>query len=146
MDDAFKIFVDRLKENQSESLEESFSPGFMEIQEKELAFEKPIELEGKAFVSGDSLMILASVRTKALLPCAICNQPVEVDIEITDFAHTEKVEDIKSGVFNYRSVLREALLLELPHTAECANRCPKREELSKYFSKDQNKSYPFEEL
>ncbi|MCP5470051.1 MAG: hypothetical protein H7A36_06060 [Chlamydiales bacterium] len=145
MDDAFKIFVERLKEGEPEVLEEVYAPTFMEIEEDELRFEAPIHLEGEAFVSGDSLVIIGQVTTRAKVPCAICNEFTEVSLELPNFTHTEKVDEVKSGVYNLAPILREAILLELPSKAECKGKCPDRERVEKYLAKG-GESFPFESL
>ncbi|MCH9611296.1 MAG: hypothetical protein S4CHLAM81_07690 [Chlamydiales bacterium] len=145
MDDCFKIFVERLRDDGPETLEESLAPDFMQIEEEELAFEHPVQLSGLATVIDDALVISVSLSTKAKLPCSICNELCEVDLEIGRFEHTESVDEVKSGVYNMAPVLREALLLELPAKAECHGACPDRERIKKYLSKgDQN--FPFQNL
>ena len=135
MDDAFKIYVERLKEGKPETLNESFAPTFMEVDEKELAFEAPIEVQGEAFVTDDALVISGQIKTKARIPCSICNELTEIEIEIPSFAHTENMSDVRAGVYNLAPVLREALLLELPSKVECGGACPERENIKKYLSK-----------
>jgi len=145
MDDRFKIFIERLREDGPERLNESFPPSFMEIEEAELAFESPIQMEGQALVADDALVIMATLSTTVKVPCVICNELCEVGLEIPSFEHTESVDEVKSGVYNMAPVLREALLLELPSRAECGGSCPEREKMKKYLSKREN-NFPFQNL
>lgn len=136
MDDTFKIFVYRLKDGQQEVIEETLSPDFLDIHEAELSFSVPVVLQGKAEVAENTLILQLSIETEATLPCSICNQDVQVKIGISDFYHTEELANVKDGVFDYRQILREAILLELPYTAECnEGSCPERESLARYFKK-----------
>ncbi|MCH9626938.1 MAG: hypothetical protein S4CHLAM2_05700 [Chlamydiales bacterium] len=136
MSDAFKIFVSRLRDGQKESIEESFSPAFLDIHEQELAFSVPVVVQGEAELAQDTLVLRLNIETEATLPCAICNQDVQVKLEIADSCYPVPVAEIKGDVFNLKGVLREAILLELPYRAECKQgKCPEREVLSKYFSR-----------
>ncbi|MFN0065069.1 MAG: YceD family protein [Chlamydiales bacterium] len=147
MDDTFKIYVDRLQEGEKEELKESLSPAFLGVEEREFSFLHPVQLEGHAFVTGDSFIFTFSVCTKATILCAICNAPVEVVLQIPEVTHLEKVRDVRGGVFYFTDILREAILLEIPHTAECQKgNCPERNELKKYLSKDKYTHCPFKEL
>ena len=145
MDDRFKIFVERLREDGPECLSEDLPPSFMEVEEEELTFKEPVRLDGTAMVADDALIITASLSTKATVLCSICNEPCEVSIEIPSFEHTESVDEVRSGVYNMAPVLREALLLELPTKAECGGKCPEREKIKKYLSNGKG-SFPFESL
>ena len=133
MGDEFKIFVLRLREGQKEKIEESFSPTFLDIHEADLAFTAPVNLEGEAELADETLILHFAIETEATMPCAICNEDVQVKLEIADFCSTIAVEEIKSGTFDFRDVVREAILLELPSRAECnEGNCREREVLAKY--------------
>lgn len=135
MGDEFKIFVLRLKDGQKEIIEETLSPDFLDIHEKDLAFTVPVKIHGEAEFVDQALVLRLDIETEATMPCAICNENVQVKLEIPDFCHTEELENIKGDVFNFKDSLREAILLELPSRAECGNgNCPQREVLAKYFS------------
>lgn len=136
-DDRFKIFVHRLKEGEIESIEETFDPGFMGVDEEEIKFEAPVLVKGEAFVCGGNFVLRLGIKTSVDLLCSICNSRVSVALGIASLLHTQKVEEIRSGLFQMADLLREAILLELPHRAECnLGNCPEREEIKKYFSKE----------
>jgi len=136
MGDEFKIFVHRLNDGQKEIIEETFSPTFLDVHEQDLAFTAPVKIHGEAEFVDQALVLRLAVETEATMPCAICNENVQVKLEIPVFCHTEELADIKGDVFNFKDVLREAILLELPPRAECnQGKCPQREDLAKYFSR-----------
>lgn len=136
MGDEFKIFVHRLKDGQKETIEETLSPEFLDIHEKDLAFSVPVKIHGEAECVDQALMLRLHIKTEATMPCAICNENVQVKLEVPAFWHTEEFENIKGDVFNFKDILREAVLLELPPRAECNHgSCPQREILAKYFSR-----------
>ncbi len=133
MDDLFKIFIEQLRDGHEERIDERFDPDFLEVSEVDLAFNQPVNLQGTASLAENELILHWNIDTCATIPCLICNEPVGVPIEITDFYYSEPIEEIKSGVYNFKSLLRETLLLEVPQFAECnSGKCKKRNEFQKY--------------
>ncbi|MCH9609828.1 MAG: hypothetical protein S4CHLAM45_09130 [Chlamydiales bacterium] len=138
-DERFKIYVDRLKEGDVESIEETLDPIFIDVEneEGELKFDAPVEILGEAFVSGENFILRLGVKTEATMSCAICNEELDVPLTIPPIMHMEKLCQVKAGIFQLAPVVREAILLEVPHRAECnSGNCPEREKLKKYFSKE----------
>lgn len=134
--DGFKIYVEQLKGGYVEKIREVFSPDFLDIHEKELAFLDPIFVEGEAYLAEGSLVLRLQILTEATLPCKICNEPLKVPLRLNDFYQTEPLENIKSGVFSMKTLLREAILLDVPTFAECnQGKCPSRTELEKFLKK-----------
>ena len=90
-------------------------------------------LHGTASVADEALVLLFSVETEVLIPCAICNHSVPVKISISRFCHTENLSEIKGGIFDYKiGVARIQILLEIPYKAECnGGDCPERASLGK---------------
>ena len=136
MNDAFKIYVDQLRDGHIEHLEEEFSPELMEVKEADLKYQKPIKISGEAYLAEDELVLHLDIDTQALLPCTICNEPVLVDISIKGIYHTASFEEVKSGIYDCREILREMILLETPRFAECKGKCPQRKEIQKYLKKE----------
>jgi uncharacterized metal-binding protein YceD (DUF177 family) len=131
-DDSFKIYVDQLREGQEKIIHESFSPDFLDIHERDLAFTKPVNVKGKAYIAEDELILQWTIDAKALIPCSICNQQVEVPIQLNQLYYAEPLANIKGGIFNFKEALRETILLEIPSFVECKGSCPQRQELGKY--------------
>jgi len=133
MIDAFKIYVDQLRNGNDEEIQEEFSPAFLNVNEKELSFADPIEVNGHAYLTDDSLILNLAIKTKAMIPCSICNEPFKFDIEISNFYHVEELEEIKGAVYDFQELLRETILLETPQFAEChQGKCPDREKIKNY--------------
>lgn len=135
MDDIFKIYVDQLRDGQTEVIDETFDPLFIDMVEADLLFSDPVSVQGDVYLTNDSLILHLKVKTLATMPCAICNQSVKVEIIINNLYHVEPLENVKSGIFNFREMLRESVLLEVPMYVECGlgeNTCPQREEIKKY--------------
>lgn len=154
MEDAFKIYVEQLRKGQVEKLEESFSPDFVDVQEKELAFPEPIHLKGKAYLVDEELVLHIDVAFVVQLPCVICNQPVRQAIAIKGHYHHVPLEEVRGGIYNFREDLRELILLEVPHFLECEEgNCPERKVIAKYLkepsssSEEEDEGYqPFRDL
>jgi len=136
MDDTFRIFVHRLRDGHQEKIKETLSPEFLDIHEKDLTFNAPVTIEGHAAVANDVLVLILAIEAEATMACAICNRSCRVKISISNFCHTISLDCIKSHIFDYKEILRESILLELPYNTECnSGDCPERISLAKYFSK-----------
>ena len=85
------------------------------------------------------------------MPCSICNEMIEIDLKIVDFYHTEPTLEIRDAIFDFSSVLREALLIEVPTYAECCKgHCPQRQTLNPFLRKkarsEPDTHFPFANL
>jgi DUF177 domain-containing protein len=133
--EGFKIYVDRLNDGKVENIHETFDPAFLEQQKDDLLYSKDVEVEGETYIAENELLIHLDVHTEATVPCTVCNQPVDVPIDLKNMYLIESLENAKSGIFIFKDLLREAILLEAPAFAECSNgNCPEREKLSNYFA------------
>lgn len=136
MDDTFKIYIEQLRGGEIEEISEDLSPDFLDIHEKDLVFVDPVIVEGQAYLTENDLVLHLDINTFCLVPCAICNSQVKVEIKIKGFYHAVPLEEIKSGIYNFREILRETILLEVPLSAECEQgNCPHRKEIEKYLKK-----------
>ncbi len=114
MQEAFKIWIDRLGEGKVQKIEESFDPSFLEIAE-------------------NHLVIRLKASTKVTVPCVICNEMIDAELNVENFYHTEAVSEIRDALFDLSAPLREALLIELPSYFECeGGNCSQRQTLEPY--------------
>lgn len=140
-EDKFKIYIDRLKDGKIETLEEEFSPDFLELQKEDLQFKKSIFLNGEAYIVDNELIIHYNVNSIATLPCVICNNPVEIPLTLENMYHIESIDNIKSGIYFYDKPIREAILLESPKFAEChSGKCPMRSKYADYLGNSQKRA------
>ena len=149
--EAFKVYIDRLKGGEVCALKGEFAPTFLEIDEPELKFHKPVAIKGEAYVTDDHLVVHFSAVAFAEMPCAVCNELFEYKLSCKDFYHTEPLSDIPSAVFEIGPVVREALLVELPHAAECnGGKCLKRDTITPYMRSEKRSSqsthFPFSDI
>ncbi len=137
MDERFKIYVEQLRDGHVEKLAETFEPAILEVQDADLSFTEPVEVRGEAYLADDMLVMHVDAHTYGNIPCRICNESVKVKVEFEGFYHAVPLDEVKGGIYNYHTVLRETLLLEVPPLAEChQGKCPQRKTMQKYFKKE----------
>lgn len=137
IDDRFRIFVEQLRDGSTEEIDEEFAPDFLEIHEKDLSFSKPVTVRGQVYLAEEMLILHFDIHATATLPCAICNEPADVPIDIKGFYHAVPLDEIKGAIYDLREILRETILLEVPNLAEChQGKCPQRDSLKKFFKKE----------
>lgn len=145
-----KIFIERLKNGETEKIHETFSPSFINIQdEKDISFSNDISIVGKAYLADDHLVIDLKIKATISMPCCICNETIELSIHIDDFTDAQEISTIKSLVYDYTEEVRSALLLKLPQFVECnQGNCSQRKEIQKYLTKNDPKKVhsPFAEM
>jgi len=152
MEETHKIYIDRLRKGASEQLDLSLSPSFMNVEEKDLLFDKPIEIKGEAYLAESDLIFKISINTEAKMTCSICNKLSPYQIEIKDLTHVVPIEEIKGHVFELPPFIREAILLEVPFVVECSNgKCPERSQIQKFLADPKKKQTeegyrPFKDL
>lgn len=148
MDDQFRIYIEQLKKRGELSFREELSPDFIEVSEQALSFPSPVILRGTASIADKELLVVWDIDTTALIPCKICNAPVVVPVCVRRFYHSEPLAELKSGIYDFRNLLRETILLETPRFAECGGACPERATLSRYASPGQSPDvqHPFASL
>ena len=134
-EDAFQIYIDQLREGQQKKIHETVTVDFLNVLEKDLSFKKNVSVDGEAYLAGDMLVLHLSLAAVAVIPCSVCNEAVDVDITLPEVYHAEPLDEVKSGIFDFQDVVREAILLEVPPFAECnGGRCLKRMEIEKYLA------------
>jgi len=139
------IYIDRLGNGKVEKIKQIVPAEMMDVDEKDLQFNSPIHLIGKAYLAEDHLIIQLKIETKIKMPCLICNESIEKKIVIPSFYHTEAVANIKKRIYNCTDSIRETILLEIPSFIECMENCPKRVELKNYLDKGEIQ-FPFSDL
>ncbi|EKE08447.1 MAG: hypothetical protein ACD_17C00162G0002 [uncultured bacterium] len=145
---ACDILIDRLKNGAVEKIAQELDSSLLGPDEEDLKFSFPVNVLGEAYLTDDHLIIHLKVETKIFMPCAICNQMVSADLKVDHLYQAIPIEEIPSAVFDYKQLLREALLLELPKTVECnQGKCPERELVEPYLRKDWDKvNFPFADM
>lgn len=152
MQEPFQIFIDRLKNNHVEKIQGPFDPAFFEIDEPDLKFSFPVEIEGEVYLTNEDLVIHLKGKTKVTMPCSICNEPVAVDLTMENYYDTVPLSEIPSAVYNFKGQVREAFLIELPKYVECkGGRCPERSGIIPFMRtkdpvKQEDTYFPFSDL
>ena len=82
-----------------------------------------------------------------MLPCSMCNEMIESDLNVDHFYHAVPTEEIECAIFDYQELLREALLIELPQTVECNDgNCPERAKIAPYMRSSSETNFPFKDI
>ena len=137
MNEDFNIYVDQLRDGEVKAIEEHFSPSFLDIHEDDLAFEKEVIVNGEAYLADQELVLHWSVETEARVACSICNDKVSVPLVIEGAYQSISLAEIKGAVYDFKELLREAILLEVPSFVEChGGSCPKRQDFRKYLKQE----------
>lgn len=143
----FKILIDRLKGGHTHKIEEMVEPAFLGPDEPELRFKTKVFVKGEAYLTDAHLIIHLKAATQVNMPCAVCNQMIDIDLKVDNFYHTEPIEEIPSAVFDFSEALREALLIELPRTVECSGgKCPERATITPYMRSQDRTNFPFADM
>ena len=138
MDHDFTVFIDRLTEGKTQSIDEKVLKDFFFEDEEALKFAPEVLVKGKAYLTNDHLVLDIEVKTEASMPCIICEKFVPFSLEIEKQTLTIPLEEIKSKIFSYKDLIKEGILLQLPQTKECNDGCSLREEISSYMKKQNN--------
>ncbi|MDN3505237.1 MAG: hypothetical protein P0S95_06665 [Rhabdochlamydiaceae bacterium] len=145
MEDYFNIYVDRLKSGSEELISFSAAPTFMELTEDELLFNENIEVEGKAYLTEEHLILHLDISTKAIMPCKMCNEPKPYIVDIKGFYHTQDLDKIKSGQFSIADIVRDAILLDLPNYYECKLDSCEGRDIANKFLKSQEQAHEIDD-
>ena len=147
MKEEYRIYVDRLREGVVEKIKQVCSPEFLDVEEEDVRFEALVMVEGEAYTAEQSLILKVHIETTAIMPCSVCNEDVEVKLNIPSFYHCVPISEIKGNVLDFREVIREDILLETSEFAECnQGNCSKRKEIEKYMGNREEGQKPFADL
>jgi uncharacterized metal-binding protein YceD (DUF177 family) len=139
--DYFKIYVEQLRDGHVEDLHETLSPEFIDVNENELKFVDPVHLKGEAYLADDDLVLKFNCETLATFACVICGELTKHKVTVHNDYQMVPVDEIKGGVFDFKELLREAIILETPRSAEChEGKCPQRSQMKQYLKDKTAKS------
>ncbi len=151
MEERFKLYLDRMGDGEPVPLTGTYPPELFEVEETDLTFRKPVQVTGQAYTTDDHLVLHFDAQAVAHIPCSICNEWVEVPLQVKGVYETIPLSEIEGYFFDFHLPLREALLLELPPVAECKGKCPQRETLAPFMRhqaqlQDEKPNFPFSDL
>lgn len=133
------IYIDRLRNGNKDCIEENLPADTFGTDEN-FHFTSPISICGEAYLAGDHLILSLQMKLDTSLPCIVCNNWTPHAIHIENFLHTESLAKIKSGTYDYSSVIRDAIFLEIPTYFECNGNCSERAHLASHLTKKPKKS------
>ena len=146
-----QIYVDRLRDDHEEKIQEEVASSLLKIDEPNLHFAPTIKIDGKAYLADDHLILQLNIKTEVTIPCSICNEEVTLPLVIKQFIHTLPLSSIPSHVFDYSNEVREVTLLNTPEFTEChSGQCPQRGGFKKFIKTEKDLEthvqYPFSDL
>ncbi len=136
MSEFFKIYIDRLRNGETDTIKHDFPSHFLDINEKEMQLAESVKVSGNAYLTEEHLVICLKVKTSVLMPCRICNKMIEIPVVIEKFYQTILLKEIRGAIYDYKIDLKEQILLELSHFIECKMECPERTNIKKYMKKE----------
>ncbi len=135
----FTINTDRVGKSGPIKINFETDTGFLEVNESRLTFADSVKIEGEAYVVEGELILNLKASCSVQMPCVVCNQPASRPVEIKNFYHAENVKQIRGAQFNFSQILREEILLEVPHFIECnLGSCPERAFIKSYIKSCQS--------
>ena len=150
MESPLKIYIEQLRSGKREEIEHVLPPDFLDIHESDLIFQTPITLKGEAYTTDDDLILQLSAQTEVKMPCSICNEKTFVTLKTEEIYHTIPLGDLKSSIFDFTDLLREEIVLLIPHYVEChQGKCPERSQVNQYMKSktvSPQNHFPFADL
>lgn len=141
----FQIPLDSLKNNNIYKFENVVYAKELDIpEENELKFTKPIKIDGKAYITDDTLILTLNISFFIEIPCSSCNKFFEKSFIIKNLHITEKVLKINS-TYDYKDEIRNACFLEIPSYIQCNENCSEINDLKKYLNV-KKENFPFSNL
>jgi uncharacterized metal-binding protein YceD (DUF177 family) len=146
MKELLKIFTDQLQEGETETIDLTLPPEFLDLSEKDIQTPSPILVKGEAYVVDDLLIFSLSIQTEIEMLCSICNGMTRVSLENKNIDLSLSLSELPSSIFDYSDLLREEIIMLIPQFAECSEgSCPKRKELKNHLKQDPH-YFPFKNL
>jgi len=147
--DAFQIYLDRLSLGKEQKLDAYLEPSDLIEGDENLLFKAPVHLNGRAYLAEDELIMQLDIEATAWMPCAVCNEFTPFKLNLEQHYLTQDLNEIQGAIFDFRELVLEEILVNLPHLVECQGNCPKRKELGNYLKKESSEEgtyNPFEGL
>jgi hypothetical protein len=134
-----EIYVDRLKEGRVEKIQQRLEPEFLQIDDPDLAFKEPVEIEGEVYIAQTDLVLRLQLKSSCRMPCSICNENITVPLFVPSGYHAISLDEVKGAIYDAGELIRQALLLEIPSFTECqGGRCPQREQVDAFLHKQES--------
>jgi len=150
MESPLKIFTEQLHAGKRQEIEHVLPSDILDIHESDLIFQTPISIKGEAYTTDEDLILQLSAQTEVKMPCSICNEMTFVTLKTEEIYHTLPLSALKSTIFDFTDLLREEIVLLIPHFVEChQGKCPERPLLTKFMKSktvSPQNHFPFADL
>jgi len=137
--DSFTVYIDRLADGSVESLDLALPADFLEVNDGDLSYQSPIQLKGQVYVAETDLVMCFDIKALANMRCTLCNEPVTVPIDLKKIYFAESLETMKSGLFSFKELVRETILIETPRFVKCGGKdCKQKNQFTKYLRTEED--------
>ena len=147
------VSFDKLIQGESEEFDELLSPEFLDLAPgDDIAAEKPVHVEGSAYLADDYCILDFSVEATLRLTCSLCNETFEEKIFLPHCDEQIAVGDVTGRQLDVTPYIREALLLNVPFYPQCGGKvCLNRKDVERYLrpegEEEEEATYnPFKDL
>lgn len=140
--DGFKFYVYRLKlPGEKEIASFSLEPEKFRDKGEEEIFPSVVKVEGSLErIDYEHWMLILNMSTHMGARCCVCDKKFLRFVELFDIHHPLHRDDVKSGIFDCRELIRQEFLLESDCFWECAETgCSEKEEVVRFLKKNKLK-------
>jgi uncharacterized metal-binding protein YceD (DUF177 family) len=123
------IRIDGSADGEEVLFEEQLSPKFLDLVEgDELVPSSKVCVRGKAYRTGEWIVVEGEVETAMILPCSMCNEQAPFAIGPFSWKADVPTVDVNNGTLDLTEALREAVLLEVPYVVKCGGKVCRNEQ------------------
>ncbi len=144
------IHIDRLRDGEEEELACVLDPVFLDLKDDpDLSCTKPIDVSGATYIAGDFLIVELSCEVEFSIRCAVCSEMFPYIVTLDHVRFEKPLEEIRGKVFDFQDLLREEILVQIPHFALCGGySCKNRKQVEKFLAKEKQEDVfrPFQDL
>ncbi|EPP34733.1 hypothetical protein CP10139811_0523 [Chlamydia ibidis] len=149
--DDLKLYLYRLKlPGETEAIDYSISPDLIREDGEQELFSSPISVCGNLErIDSEQWILSLDISTELGLRCSICNIGFLFPVVVRGICRLIHFDEVKSGIFDCRHLIRQELLLESDCFQECdKDGCPERKNIVQYLQDTKNNrgDNPFEHL
>ncbi len=145
MNDQLIIFIDRLHQGKEERLQATLPPDCMELDDPDLQFRSPLAVNLRAYLADNQLILHLNIATEINARCAICNQLTTKALHLPSLTEVVPLASIKGNRYDCSPLVREVVLLEVPHYVECKGNCLQRAKIAHYLTEKDSNCPPSQE-
>ena len=141
------IRIEGSTDGEESLFEERLAPDFLDLpQGDELVPSSEVDVRGKAYRTGEWVVVEGEVEMNMSLPCAMCNEQTVFPVGPFAWKIDVPATEAKNGMLDLTEALREAILLEAPYLVKCGGEvCRNEKTVRQYLVSDEHRTDENEE-